>query len=134
MSQHAESYGVSSAVSSVLYHKGHEAFQETKNGTFIYDGDASKFHEWEFRTRLRMSGKKGDFYAQAMSSVVDGLRGDAFIVAKEVGLENLWDPGFQPDSEQPSDAELEQLDQPRRISGLDQLINRMKACVFPLTT
>ena len=27
--------------------------QETRNGTFIYDGTAAKFHEWEFRTMVK---------------------------------------------------------------------------------
>ena len=80
----------SSAVSSVLYLRdaaGNHA--ETRSGAYIYYGDATSFHEWEFRTRLRIVGKTGDQYIEAMSKVRDGLRGDAFVAAQEVGFDNL---------------------------------------------
>ena len=32
----------------------------------IYHGDAASFHEWEFRTRLRMQGVDNDRYAENM--------------------------------------------------------------------
>ena len=80
----------SSAVSSVLYlrdaggnHSG------TRTGACIYHGDAASFHEWEFRTRLRIASKTGDDYIEAMSKVYDGLRGDAFVAAQEVGFDSL---------------------------------------------
>ena len=47
-----------SAVSSVLYLRdatGNHA--ETRTGAYIYYGDAASFHEWEFRTRLRIAVK-----------------------------------------------------------------------------
>ena len=47
------------------------------------------FHECEFRTRLRIAGKNGDQHVEAMSKVFDGLRGDAFVAAEEVGFDNL---------------------------------------------
>ena len=75
-----EHRGHSSAVSSVLHTTGISPFQETKSGSYIYHGDAATFHEWEFRTRLRVKGKSADHYAEAMSKVVDGLRGDAFVI------------------------------------------------------
>ena len=85
---YSEPRGYSSAVSSVLYSRGPTHHEETKSGSYIYTGDASSFHEWEFRTRLRVKGKKDDLYAEAMSEVVDGLRGDAFVIAQEVGLDS----------------------------------------------
>ena len=112
------SVGASSAVSSVVYHRGEtRQTQETKGGSFIYHGDAPKYHEWEFRTRLRVSQKKADAYTEAVNKVVEGLRGDAFIVAQEVGLDTLW---------------LE--DDIDHKSGIETLIQAMKASVFPLTT
>ena len=80
----------SSAVSSVLYLRdaaGNHA--ETRSGAHIYHGDAASFHEWEFRTRLRIAGKNGDQYIEAMSKVCDGPRGDAFVAAQEFGFDNL---------------------------------------------
>ena len=87
-----EPRGTSSAVASVLFPRGGDHHQVTKSGSYIYHGDAANFHEWEFRTRLRVrtAGTDPDRYADVMSKVVDGLRGDAFIIAKEVGLDRLW--------------------------------------------
>ena len=44
----------------------------------------------EFRTRLRIAGKSGEHYMEAMDKVCDGLRGDAFVVQK-VGFDNLFE-------------------------------------------
>ena len=82
--------GSSSAVSSVLFARGGDTFhQETKTGSYVYYGNASNYHEWEFRTKLRMQGKSGNDYIDAASKVVEGLRGDAFITAQELGLHEL---------------------------------------------
>ena len=78
-------------------------------------GDAASFHEREFGTRLRIAGKSGDQYKEAMSAVCDGLRGDAFVAAQEVGFDNL----------------CEIVD--GRPRGIDTLINHMRGVVFPLT-
>ena len=87
--------GHSSAVASVLYCRGgaHPA-ETTENGSYVFSGDASAHHEWEFRARLRIraAGEEPKNYAEAMSKVVDGLRGEAFIVAKEIGLDKTWEP------------------------------------------
>ena len=80
----------SSAVSSVLYMRdeaGNHA--ETRTGAKIYCGDAASFHEWDFRTRLRIAGKSCDQHIELMSKVCDGLRGDAFVAAQEVGFDCL---------------------------------------------
>ena len=55
-----------------------------------------------------------------MSKVVDGLRGGAFIVAKEVGLDSIWYPGDADDSQ--------------THGGVDTLIKAIKLSVFPMTT
>ena len=49
------------------------------------------FYEWEFRTKLMVAGKTGEHYTDAVSQIVDGLRGAAFVVAQEVGLEALYE-------------------------------------------
>ena len=116
-----EQRGQSSAVTSVLFDRGTaDGLQETKSGGYVYKGDASHYHEWEFRTRLRLQGKNDQWYAQAMSAVVDGLRGEAFITAQELGLNALM---------QPADEFAEGLP-----SGLELLVKAMKLAVFPLTT
>ena len=108
----------SSAVTSVLYntHAG-DTTRETKSGSYIYYGDAASYHEWEFGTLLRTKGKKGDAYVDAVSKIVDGLRSDAFVVSREVGLDVLWNVGSETEK-----------------SGIELLVQAMKAAVFPLTT
>ena len=58
---------------------------------YIYYGDAASFHDWDVRTRLHIAGKTGGQYIEAMSKVCDGLRGDVFVVAQEVGFDNVCD-------------------------------------------
>ena len=99
------------SVSSVLFSQSNEKDQkETKQGTFVYKGDGLNFYEWEFRTKLRVAGKTGEHFTDAVSKVVDGIRGDAFVVAQEVGLEALyeWD-------------------------GVEKLTKAMRNMVFPRT-
>ena len=84
------------------------ADQHKSHLSHIYNGEATSFHEWEFRTRLRIAGKTGDQYIEAMSKVCDGLRGDAFVAAQEVGFDNL----------------CETID--GRPCGIDTLINHMR--------
>ena len=145
-SKNFEPQGHSSAVASVLYSRGGDRHEVTKSGSYIYHGDASQYHEWEFRTRLRVkaAGEEEGRYAEAMSKVVGGLRGDAFIIAKEVGLERIWSPGTFAEVE-PEEREYE-LDEdeetvhavpprgPRQNAGVDILIEAIRASVFPLTT
>ena len=122
--------GNSSAVTAVLFARGNDTLhQETKQGSYIYSGEASKFHEWEFRTKLRSQGKKGDHYVDAVSRIVEGLRGDAFIVAQELGLRNLWQ-----EERAGTPATLESEGEDRIPSGIELLVNAMKEHVFPLTT
>ena len=147
---------------------------ETKSGSYIYTGDASNFHDWSFRTLLRirlyeqqLEDRKsadpegtsalpipteadeepeepmtfpdlsGETAAQPptpgstpkagaspkspkktkssdgdrgplVNRVIEGLRGDAFSIARDLGLEVLSAPG-----------------------GLIRLVNEIKAHVFP---
>ena len=100
------------AVSSVLFSASQEHhYKETKQGTYVYNGDAVNFYEWEFRTKLRCANKHGEHYTDAVSKIVDGIRGDAFVVAQEVGLDSLFEP-----------------------NGVEILTRNMREMVFPLTT
>ena len=120
----------SSAVSSVLYSRGNTGWhEETRSGAHIYSGEAHSFHEWSFRTRLFVRGKTGDAYTNAAAKVVDGLRGDAFVVAQELGLEELWKEGVD---EWNTDEDGEFTDCVHRESGIEKLVNEVRATVFPL--
>ena len=80
------------SISSVLFSASASAeYKETKQGTYVYKGDGINFYEWEFCTKLRIAGKTGEHYTDAVSKILDGLRGDAFVVAQEVGLEALYE-------------------------------------------
>ena len=82
---------------------------ETRGGVYIHNGDASCFHEWEFRTTVRKNATKEDHLPKAINSIVESLRGDAAQVAMDVGSEAL----AQPD-------------------GIKNLIDNMRKHVFPL--
>ena len=91
---HDQQRGHSSAVSSLMFHNGGGGqYTETKSGSYVFSGDSAVYHEWEFRTKLRMVGLDGNQYQTAMSKVVKGLRGDVFIIAQEVGIERLMHLG-----------------------------------------
>ena len=98
---HHEPLGTSSAVASVLFTRGGEGHQVTKSGSYIYHGDAAHYHEWVFRTELRAkaAGTDATKYAEVMSRIVDGLRGEAFIAAKDIGVDRLWQPGGEAEQE-----------------------------------
>ncbi len=159
-SSYHRNVGSSSAVSAVLYSHGEtHRHAETRQGALIYRGDPGLFHEWEFRTRLRCQGKSGDGYIEAVSKVVDGLRGDAFVVAQEVGLDRLWRQGPRAEAgdethpggyEQVPQEEEEERPDPNltrttfdtssigsteeKQTGIEALIVAMRKRVFPYTT
>ena len=114
--------GSSSAVSSVLFARGDSFHQETKTGSYLYWGNASNYHEWEFRTKLRMQGKKDNDYIEAASKVVDGLRGDAFVTAQELGLQELWKgPQEEAVTAEADEGEEAEMLETTMVSGIDKL-------------
>ena len=115
-----EQRGLSSAVSSLLFSRGVDKHQVTKSGSYIYENAASEYHEWEFRTMLKMRGISKDDnerYAEGMSKVLEGLRGESFVVAKEIGIDRLCHPGDE-----------------YQDAGVDVLVAAIKLSVFPQTT
>ena len=79
----------SSSVASLIFIKGGQGgyLTETRNGSYIYDGPPARFHEWEFRTRMKVQGRTDQQYPTAMSHVIEGLRGDAFLIAQEISFQ-----------------------------------------------
>ena len=99
----------SSAVSSVLFVPDNNVNPKTtKAGAYIYSGEASSFHEWEFRTRLRMLSAAEGKHAEAITQIVEALRGDAFNVSQQVGITDLMEE-----------------------NGHERLIKDMRTMVFP---
>lgn len=150
---------------------------ETKSGSYIYNGDAQSFHDWQFRTLLRcklfdqsqaqsvdadtsgadsfelpdpepyeedvptteatpaakaaaakpaatpplqagtpksarsLKGSKPPDRSPLVNKVVEGLRGDAFLIARDMGLEFLIVPG-----------------------GIERLVELVRQNVFPRAT
>ena len=110
------------ALSSLRYRSNADALtrSETKSGSYIYDGSVNNFHEWEFRTEMRMSAALSSVDAEtgepqthvvtaAVNKVVEGLRGDAFDMAMDIGKDALLTP-----------------------KGIDQLIAAIRASLFPI--
>ena len=56
----------------------------TKDGIFIFTGQPSDFHEWEFRTMMRVKGTKPEDMANLASRIVQGLKDDAFLTARDI--------------------------------------------------
>ena len=65
--------------------------EEPRSGMFIFDGMASRYHEWEFRTMLKWEAVQDDEVKrkQATSAIVDSLRGDAAQIAMDIGRTRL---------------------------------------------
>ena len=61
----------------------------TKDGIFIFNGQPSDFHEWEFRTLMRVNGTNPDDLPNLASRIIQGLRDDAFLTATDLGIEVL---------------------------------------------
>ena len=63
--------------------------QETRTGAFVYDGTACKFQEWEFRTMVKWQSSDEDRRLQSLSTIIDGLRGEAARIAMDIGHQEL---------------------------------------------
>ena len=79
------------AVASLKY-DANSGVDETKSGVFVYDGSAGRYHEWEFRTTIRWKSRKEEDRLQALGQIIDGLRGEAALVAMDLGQDVLMKP------------------------------------------
>ena len=94
-------------IASVRY-DANSTVAETKSGVFVYDGNASRFHEWEFRTSMRSRSSKEEDLPRTMNSIVESLRGEAALVAMDIGEDDLME-----------------------TDGVKTLIDAMRKHVFP---
>ena len=62
---------------------------ETAKGVPIYDGNASQFHTWQFKTTLAYKASKKEDLPKTLHRIVEGLRGDALQVARDIGEAEL---------------------------------------------
>ena len=74
----------SSVVTSLAFRRGGQVAPETKDGAAIYHGDAAHYHEWEFKTRMKLTSGTKEQFPTRMAQVVNGLRGDALAIAMQI--------------------------------------------------
>ena len=89
-------------------YKGKEGTIETKRGAWVYGGEASEYHTWEFRSMVRYDATKEEEKHTLGAIVLEGLYGEAFEVAMEFGRDKIGEK-----------------------EGVPKLIEHMKSRVFP---
>ena len=62
----------------------------TKFGFLVYAGTVRDFHEWEFRALTRWNQTEKDDKKALASKFLDSLRGEAYIIAEDLGSEVLY--------------------------------------------
>ena len=72
-----------------LRYDGATMSHETRGGAFVYDGTPGKFHEWEFRTMVKWQSSEPQKRLQSLSTIIDGLRGEAARIAMDIGHATL---------------------------------------------
>ena len=71
-------------------------YEGTRDGLPVYDGSASGFHDWLFRVEVKWNAAKEDDKKTVMARVIEGLRGDAKDIARDIGVTDLLaDDGFK---------------------------------------
>jgi len=97
------------AISSLRY-AGHGRGnpETTQKGEVIFRGSATEFHDWEFRTMLRYKSTDDKDIPKTVARIVDALRGDAFQIAQDIGIDAL-----------------------SKEDGIPKLIQAIKDMVFP---
>ena len=82
-----------------------------EKGIFQFDGSPSHFHEWEFRTKMKVNGIAEDKDRKLVASkIVEGLFGEALSIAMDLGIEVLVEE-----------------------DGIETLVQRIKEHIFPNT-
>ena len=64
-------------------------YEGTRDGIPIYDGSATSFHDWSFRTAVKFLAPKPDDKSRVVASVIEGLRGEAADIAMDIGTDEL---------------------------------------------
>ena len=80
------------AVSSLRYRPNAPPPQESKLGYVIFDGKATEYHHWLFRTQLKIKTAKRDDIPNVIQNVVENLRDEAMQVAAQIGIDALISP------------------------------------------
>ena len=96
------------ALSTLRFHRKSKDDVDTMlKGQPIFAGEASKYHEWEFRTLLKIGATEEGKEYKTLDSIVNGLKSDALQVAMDARIGDLVATG-----------------------GLTPLVDMMKELVF----
>ena len=79
------------AVASLRY-DANMVIDQTQRGLFVYDGTPARFHEWEFRSDMRWDATNEDDRAKTINMIIESLRGEAALVAMDLGSTKPWQP------------------------------------------
>ena len=91
------------ALKSLEFRGNTRTLEETKAGFTIYDGNASDFHMWEFKVRLKIQSCEDQReYKNIVRFIIEALRGDALERAKDIGTETLLRYCLDSDAEETS--------------------------------
>ena len=99
------------ALASLRFQRNSRDYEETRQGMTVFAGDAASFHEWQFRLQIKRSSCKVEELPALTVKVVDALRGEALSCAMEIRLDKLM-----------------------KADGLDLLVQRVQARIFPQRT
>ena len=81
-----------SAIASLIFNRAETgALTTTKSGAFVFSGEAARYHEWEFRTKILLM-VPAEKRLEQVPKIIEGLRGDAYIVAEQLGIDTLAEP------------------------------------------
>ena len=98
------------AVASLKFRPTAIAPEESKFGFVVFSGEPHEYHNWHFRTQLKLKTTSKDDFQKTMTNIIENLRGDALNVAIEVGVDVLLNPN----------------------SGEKELFEHMVAHIFPI--
>ena len=82
------------ALASLRFRKDEDYSKITdKHGQYLFDGTAADFYEWKFRVLMKMAATADKDRPSVSAKIVDGLRGDAFAIAMEIGSTKILNDG-----------------------------------------
>ena len=83
------------ALASLRYRKDGDGTNtyDIKHGSYMFDGSASDFHEWQFRVQMKLAATEDKDRASVSAKIVDGLSGDAFAIAMDIGSTQILNKG-----------------------------------------
>jgi hypothetical protein len=62
---------------------------DPRHAAYNYDGSAADFFDWQFQVEMRLASMKEADRVAVAAKIIDGLRGEACIIAMEIGSETL---------------------------------------------